>query len=86
MKEKKSVINIYENPYKTYCKLVVQEFDSETSTVKNARAATVADLYSAALVNNCIVITQEEYKAFINFRDLYLESQEVLSNIDYLGE
>ena len=87
MKEKKSVVNYYENPYKTFCKLIVQECDCQITNVKNTRLATVADLYEAAKVNNCIVITQEEYKTLIDFRDTYLESKQVLEkDVEYLGD
>ena len=87
MKENNSVVNYYENPCKTFCKLIVQECDCETTQVKNTRPAIVADLYEAAKVNNCIVITQEEYKAFVSFRDSYLESKQVLeSDVEYLGD
>lgn len=87
MKEKNSVVNYYKNPCETFCKLIVQECDCQTKSIKHTRDATVADLYEAAKGNNCIVITQEEYKAFVNFRDSYLQSKQVLeSDVEYLGD
>jgi hypothetical protein len=82
MKNKNSVINYYDNPYRTFCKLIVQECDCQTTNVKNTRSATVADLYEAAKVNNCIIITQEEYKSLIDFRDSYLEEHQKLIDKD----
>ena len=80
MKEKKSVINFFDNPYPTYCKLFVEEFECYSTSSLRTRPATVADIYAAAKVNNCIVVTAEEYKSFVEYRDAYLASKEVNSD------
>lgn len=79
MKTKNSVINRFESPYPLICELKVKEFNGN-GTLVNERDSTVADLCAAAEKNDCVVITAEEYKALVSFRDEYLAAKEKDNN------
>ena len=72
---KNSIVNRFNSPYPLICELKVKEYNQD-GTLVNERNTTVADLYAAAEKNNCVVITAEEYKGLISFRDEYLAAKE----------